>query len=226
MEKLKTWILVAVHIVVLAGQIQGQTILNRDTPHRNRAYLRAGIDPASMLTFGYERNCDTWFLKGKLTSYTEWSTSAFRLAWKNSELKSGVVFPLLGENSFMIVNNINISAGSISTHNFDSKKFAAAIEMAAGLYKKSWFMAATSEYEKICLNDIENTDFYRVTYYEDARDGWYKGAGGMVQFGLEGGISLQSRYDIHLEIKKPFTEQFNSYGGSPLHVRLGFGYRF
>jgi peptidoglycan/LPS O-acetylase OafA/YrhL len=34
------------------------------------------------------------------------------------------------------------------------------------------------------------------------------------------------KYDIHLEVKMPFTEKFNSYNGSPFHVNLAFGYRF
>ncbi len=76
------------------------------------------------------------------------------------------------------------------------------------------------------MNRIEHTAFYRTTYYEDAEDGWYKGAGGMFQFGIESGGTIKEKYDIHFEIKLPFTEKFNSYGGSPFHVNLGLGYRF
>jgi hypothetical protein len=126
----------------------------------------------------------------------------------------------------MIVNNVNLSAGGVTTKNFISKKFAVGDEAAFGFYKKRWFIVATAEYEKIYLNRIEHTEFYRTTYYEDAKDGWYKGAGGMFQFGLEGGRTIKGKYDIYLEIKLPFTEKFNNYGGSPFHVNIGLGYRF
>ena len=50
--------------------------------------------------------------------------------------------------------------------------------------------------------------------------------GGMFQFGIDGGVTIKNKYDTHLEIKMPFTERFNSYGGSPFHVNPGPGYRF
>jgi hypothetical protein len=87
-------------------------------------------------------------------------------------------------------------------------------------------MAFTAEYKKIYLNHIEHTDFYKETYYKDVVDGWYKGAGGMFQFGIEGGYTFMDKIDAHVELKLPFTEKFNSYGGSPMHVNLGIGYRF
>jgi len=207
------------------NQLSAQTIVN-DSPTENRAYLRLGIEPTTMATFGYQRNFKVGFLNRNVTSYAEWGTSMYRFSYNNSELKLGAILVVIEKRSFKVVNNLNLSAGSVTTHNFESKKFAAGDEIAAGFYKQTWFIATTVEYEKIYLNRIEHTEFYRTTYYEDAEDGWYKGAGGMFQFGIEGGGTIKGMYDIHLEIKMPFTERLNSYGGSPLHVNLGFGYRF
>ena len=126
----------------------------------------------------------------------------------------------------MIVNDLNLSAGNLSSKNFDSNKFALADELAFGIYKQKWFFALTAEYEKILLTRIEHTDFYRETYYEDAVDGWSKGSGGMFQFGFETGRTFARRYDVHMEFKLPLTGQFNAYGGSPAHLNLGLGFRF
>lgn len=209
----------------VVNQSSAQTIVN-DTPTENRAYLRFGIEPTTMITFGYQRNFDVGVLNRNVTSYAEWGTSMYRFGFSNSELKIGGILPIFEKRSFKVVNNLNLSAGSVTTHNFDSKKFAAGDEVAVGFYKKSWFIATTVECERIYLNHIKHTEFYRTTYYEDAEDGWYRGAGGMFQFGIEGGGTINGKYDIHLEIKVPFTEKFNSYGGSPFHVNLGLGYRF
>ena len=206
-------------------QSSAQTIIN-DSPTENRAYLRIGIEPTTMITFGYQRNFNVGFLNRNVTSYAEWGTSMTRFGFNNAELKIGGILFVFEKGSFKGVNNLNLSAGSVTTHNFDSKKFAIGDEVAVGFYKKNWFIAMTGEYEKIYLNHIEHTEFYRKTYYEDAKDGWYKGAGGMFQFGFEGGGTIKGKYDIHLEMKLPFTEKFNSYGGSPAHVNLGLGYRF
>ena len=216
-------IIIAV-LLVTVNQLSAQTIINNDTTIKNRVYLRAGIDPATMLTFGYERKFDISFLKQDIVTYAEWGFSIAN--FKNSDLKIGGILPVFEKRNFKIINNLNVSAGSLSAKNFDSKKFAVADEVAFGFYRKASFIAITAEYEKIYLNKIEHTDFYRETYYENAEDGWYKGAGGMFQFGIEGGVTIQEKYDIHLEIKMPYTEKFNSYGGSPMHVNLGLGYRF
>lgn len=210
----------------MINTVSAQTIINKDTVHNSRAYLRFGIDPSTVIAFGYQRNIMTGFSMYPVTAYAEWKVSATRFAIKNSELKIGSILPVFGKGSFMIVNILNFSVGSDATSNFNSKKFAAADKIAFGFYKKTWFIATTAGYEKILLNHIENTEFYKTTYYEDAKDGWYKGAGGSFQFGIEGGGTFKKKYDLHLEIKKPYTEKFNSYGGSPFHVNLGLGYRF
>lgn len=222
MKKLNLLILVATQFAITT--ITAQTIINNDSLHRNRAYTKAGIEPATMMTLGIQRNIP--FLKNNLTAYAEWNVSIPRFSFDNSELKIGGILPVLQKGNFMIVNNLNFSAGSNLTHNFESKKFAVADELAIGLYKSAWFIATTAEYEKIYLNYIEHTQFYRTTYYEDVKDGWYKGAGGMFQFGIEGGVTIKKRYDIHLELKMPFTEKLNAYSGSPAHANIGFGYRF
>jgi len=217
-------IVVALLVLFTVNQLSAQPILNNDPAFSNRAYLRAGIEPATMLTLGYERKFDLNFLAPDIVTFAEYGISVAHP--ENAELKAGIILPVFERSAFKIVNNLNLSAGSLSTKNFGSKKFAAADELAFGLYKQRWFVAATAEYEKIVLNRIEHTDFYRDTYYEDAVDGWYKGAGGMFQFGVETGYTFAQRYDVHLEFKMPFTETFNSYGGSPAHVNLGFGFRF
>ena len=97
--------------------------------------------------------------------------------------------------------------------------------MAFGIYSEKRFVAFTAEYENIFLNKIEHSDFYKETYFEDVVDGWYKGAGGRFQFGVEGGVTVKKKLDAHLEVKLPFTEKFDSYRGSPMHVNLGIAYR-
>lgn len=219
-------LIISIVLLIDVNQLSAQTIINNDSVNKNRAYIRVGIEPATMLTLGYQRNLRPGFLKQPITAFGEWSVSAFRFSIKNSEFKTGGILPVFEKGNFKIVNNLNLSVGSVKTSHFNSKKFAIADEVAIGFYKKKWFFATTVEYEKILLNHIKNTDFYRETYYEDANDGWYKGAGGMFQFGIEGGRTFYEKYDVHLELKMPFTEKFNFYGGSPFHVNLGLAYRF
>jgi len=223
MKNIKT-ILVAMTFLFTLNQMSAQTIINDDPEINNRVYLRAGIEPATMTTFGFERKFDVGFLNHNLVGYAEFGSSVANFS--NNDFKVGGILPVFEKGKFKIVNNLNVSAGSMSAKNFDSNRFAASDEMAFGIYGEKRFFALTAEYENIFLNKIEHSDFYKETYYEDAVDGWYNGAGGRFQFGVEGGFTVKKKLDAHLEIKLPFTEKFNSYNGSPMHVNLGIAYRF
>ncbi len=223
MKNIKS-IIIAMTLLFTLNQLSGQTIINNDPDVYNRVYLRTGIEPATMLTLGYERKFDVGFLNQNIVGYAEFGSSVANFS--NNDFKVGGILPVFGKGKFKIVNNLNLSVGSMSAKNFDSKRFAAADEVAFGIYGEKRFVAFTTEYEKIFLNKIEHTDFYKETYYEDVVDGWYKGAGGRFQIGIEGGFTVKKRLDTHLEVKLPFTEKLNSYGGSPMHVNLGIAYRF
>ena len=69
------------------NQLSSQTIIN-NSETKNRAYLRVGIEPATMITFGYQRNLNVGFLNRNLTSYAEWGTTIYNFSFDNSELKN------------------------------------------------------------------------------------------------------------------------------------------
>lgn len=196
------------------------------TDVRNRVYFRTGIEPSLLSTAGYQHRFIIPTNRFPLTVFGEYTMPPTRPSVKNSETAAGALFPLFEYGSFMVADRLNATAGFIETHNFNSTEFSAADEISAGYNGKRWFLAGTAEYEKILLTRIEHTDFYRRTSYEDARDGWYYGSGGIFQFGVRLGFYIYDSVDITLEMKVPFTEKFNSYAGSPLHGSLSTGYRF
>lgn len=224
MKIIRKHILITAFLVVISGQLSAQTIINHDNSRNNRVYARAGVDPATLITLGYEHKLRLTILRKHPVAFAEWEFSIANL--NNSEIKMGGILPLLETGDFKIVNNLNLSVGTLSAKNFKSRKFALADEVAIGWYKPKWFLAFTAEYEKIYLNYLKHSDFYKETYFEDVVDGWYNGAGGMFQFGIEGGRTFNEKYDLHLELKMPFTEKLNAYNGSPAHINLGVGYRF
>ncbi len=219
------YIIILLISVFTIPTLQGQSLLH-ESNQKNKAYIRYGIEPTTMLTVGFQHSIKAPLLNQRMTLFGEWGLSTLSMNFDNSEMKIGGIINLWSQGNFRVVNNLNFSAGSVSTKHFDSKKFAVADKVNFGLYKENWYLSGSMEYENIYLNHIEHTDFYRTVYYVDAVDGWYKGAGGNFQLGLETGRTFKYRYDLHLEVKVPFTERLNSYGGSPLHVNLGLGYRF
>ena len=147
MKKFIVYIGVLVMLLTFLSPLSAQTIINNDSVKSNRAYVRAGIDPATFLTLGYERKLGLPCGEKSLVTYAEWGFSVANL--NNSELKIGSILPLYETENFKIVNNLNLSTGTLTAKNFNSKKFAVADEIVFGIYKQKWFMALTAEYEKI-----------------------------------------------------------------------------
>lgn len=190
----------------------------------NRVYLMGGIEPGVMTTLGYERDIAIKSLDRTISLYTELGLSIMRLDIENSNYELGVRLPLWEWRSLKIIDNLYTTMGSINTHNFDSTVFTLGSEINMGYYGTYGYITTLIEYEKFLFSHLIHTDYYRSTYYPNAVDGWYKSSGGMFQFGLKGGFSLWNT-DISLEIKKGFTEQFNTYA-SPLHINILVGYSF
>ena len=179
MRKMKSFSLVMMLLILVNQAFAQMPIYN--SMITNKSYIKIGIEPTTMITVGFQRNVNLDLIQKSVTTYLEWGTSLFRFGLKNSDLKIGGSFYLYEKGDLRLINSLHLSVGSLTTHNFDSKKLAMGDEVMFGYFKKSWFMATTFEYEKILLNHIEHTNFYRTTYYADAKDGWYKGAGGMFQ---------------------------------------------
>ncbi len=197
-----------------------------DTAARNKMYFQFKIEPASMITIGYQKPARQKIFKRDLNPYYEISTSLYQIGFANSEAKVGEMISIYESGNFKFITRLNLSVGHVKTCNFNSTKIAAEDEIGIGFYKKKSFIALTAEYEDIYFNYIKHTRYYKETYYEDAIDGWYKGGGGTFQFGMEAGVTIQEKIDSFISIKVPFTEEFNGYGGSPFHVKVGFAYHF
>jgi hypothetical protein len=204
--------------------LTAQNLIN-DGSVKNRIYTKVSVEPTTMFALGYQRNFRIGNLKNQLTTYLELNNAFHKFLAQNNELNIGGIIPLFESGSFKVVNDLYLSAGRTSNVNFKSHKFTVGDEISVGWYKEKWYVAALAEYEKIYLNEFTFTENYRDRFFEDAEDGWYKGGGGRIQFGLEAGLTFKEKFDLYVAVKSPFTEQLNRYIGSPLHLNLGFGYR-
>ena len=77
-------------------------------------------------------------------AYAEWNTSMIRFGLDNSEIRIGGIVPIYGTGDLKVINDLHLSAGSVETRNFDSKKFAVGDELAVGYYPAGWFLAVTA----------------------------------------------------------------------------------
>ncbi len=115
------YLIMVIVMFAAVNQLSAQTIIN-DSPTKNRVYLITGIEPTTMITFGYQRNFSVGFLNRNITSYAEWGTSLHAFSFSNSEFKIGGILPLFGKGSFKVVNNLNHSVGSVTTKKLQLKE--------------------------------------------------------------------------------------------------------
>jgi hypothetical protein len=94
----------------------------------------------------------------------------------------------------------------------------------AGHYGRRWFAVAEAGYGRAWLTYIENSDYYRMTFYADARDGWYAGTGGRLHAGAKGGVTLGA-VEVVLRAGVTKTETLQDLD-LPFYATLGANYRF
>jgi len=221
MRKIITLIIVFVCI----QSLNAQNTFNLDNKSSS-IYLRSGIEPTVGFALGYMQSLTIQSIEKKLVLFGEISGPKKDFGFNNYETKVGGIINAYKYKNFGITYNLNFSTGHVSTKNFGSQKFAFANKLLSGYFKPKWYIVFTGEHEKIFANKITNTQYYRDYIYPEAKDGWYNGAGGNIQLGLETGLTIKELVDVRFELKIPKSEKFNSYYGSPAHINLIFAYRF
>ena len=94
----------------------------------------------------------------------------------------------------------------------------------AGHYGRRWFAVAEAGYGRAWLTYIENSEYYRMNFYADARDGWYGGTGGRLHAGAKGGVTLGA-VEVVLRAGVTKTETLQDLD-LPFYATLGANYRF
>lgn len=198
----------------------------KHTEKRNVAYGRFGIEPTYVFAAGYMHFFNLQKSDKNIVVFGEVSSPTRMFGTKNYEIKFGGIVNAIKHMSFGITYNLNFSTGHVETKNFHSQKYAFANKLLLGYFENRWYIAFAGEYEKIFANNITHTQYYRDFVFPEAKDGWYNGAGGNIQLGIETGFVIKKMVEVRIEIKVPKSEKFNSYNGSPANVNLTIGYRF
>jgi len=158
--------------------------------------------------------------------WTEFSSALSPAMDFPHDYRLGLRSSIWSYGSFDFLGSLDLSYGYLASQNFDSQKWASELDLAWGLYGSRSYLAVTASYEHLWATHLEFSEYYRERFYEAARSGWYKGAGGNLQLGFETGILLFSRLDLQLEFKLPLNASLSPFRGSPAHLNLGIAYRF
>jgi hypothetical protein len=207
-------------------QLKSQNLFNWGK-NNQKVYIKYGIEPTLVLATGYIHNFPIKIRnQSNISVFGEISSPTKILGKQNYELKLGTILPMIKHRSFGITYQFNMSTGHVKTKNFTSQKIAIGNKCIVGVFKPKWHIGFASEFEYIISNYITNSAYYKYYIYPEAKDGWYKGAGGNFNFGLELSYTIYSKFDFFFDLKVPRSLKFNSFQGSPAHLNLQIAYRF
>ena len=192
----------------------------------NRVLLRAGLDPALGFTVGYGREFPLANTGRNWVLFGEFATT-FATFGSNGSLKPRAWLPIVRYKLFRFSTEGTFELGWTHNRNYNSVRLAPGVALLPGIGGDAgrWYVDGEFAYERAIANHVENTDYYREVFYEDARDGWYRGTGSRFRMGLRGGFRID-RWNVEIRLAHDRTERFNFPGGSPFAATLGAGMRF
>lgn len=208
----------------LTAILNGQSIFTLDTQYKSQVYLKGGIHPNLGTRLGYTRNISTF--NRQISLYGELNKALFRPIKENAEVRLGGIVPLSGRQKLKLINEVFTTAGILETTHFQSTRFTIGDELDYGYYGAKWRINLSLQYQWIFLSKIKPTEFYRETFYPEAKESWYRGNGGFFLFGLETGWLIGKRLDLVFWFKYPSSQGGHSLMGSPAHAALEIGWRF
>ncbi len=176
----------------------GQVIVNRaalDQDRPNIAHVRVGVDYGFIAGFGYSRvlalGGRTLLLSGSVTA--PWAEADSR----DYDTRIGATVDIVGQSRWRLIGGLGGSLRGTTNPMGRLTSLAADGVLLGGYWKPRWFVAAESGYDGAIATHVTHSDYYRVTYYLDARDGWYSDTGANIRLGAAGGVSF-GRYDLVL----------------------------
>jgi hypothetical protein len=210
-------------ILLISTSLYSQNLIQLN--EKNHAVrLSYGIDPTYILALQY-RYTHEFTSQFKVAGFIDVNSPTHLFGKENYESKLGIYIPYLFINNCGILYEGNVSTGHVETKNFSSQKIAFSNRLYFGIYKPKWHFQFGLAHEHIYANKITHTDYYRNYIYPEAIDGWYRGAGGNFQSGIEYGYVFHQKFETAIEFKLPKSEKWNSYYGAPAHIMLHFAYR-
>lgn len=104
------------------------------------------------------------------------------------------------------------------------QNFGSEASATAGYFRKKWFVAGEFGFDKAIITQFKHKDNYKLIF-PDVKDGWYEpSAGGIFNYGLQGGFSLRNA-DITINAGKLITQDFKTNPTIPFYVKFGFNLR-
>jgi hypothetical protein len=212
----------ALLLAVPAREAAAQWNVARFGEERNRAYTTFGLDPAFVSTVGYGRVVRVMRHDVQLTGDAGVVTAS--LDARDFRARLGTQTSLARWRSVHVTGSATFITRGTENSIYRGLNFGADLTGALGVYRRRWFVAGETGKDKAIITHITHSDFYRNTYHEGAKDGWYLDAGGTFHYGLASGVTV-GRTEVVARAGRHRTEGRNALT-APLYASVGVGLGF
>jgi hypothetical protein len=206
---------------LVARDAAGQWNVARFGTEPNRVYTTFGLDPAFVTSAGYGRVVPLFGHDFQLTGDAGVVTAS--VDTKDFRARLGTQTSLVAWRSVYLTGSATFITRGTDNAIYRGFNFGADLTGALGVYRQGWFAAGEFGKDKAIVTHITHSDWYRRTYYPDAKDGWYLDAGGTYHYGVAGGVSL-GRAEVSGRAGWLRTEDFNEMM-PPVYASVGVGFK-
>lgn len=201
---------------------RAQWNLARLAPGESRVQLTMGLDPAVIPGIGYSH---VMSLAGAPAQVgLEGGVVAGEADLRDYRARLSGQVELVHYRALRVAASAAFVARGTSNDVYRATNFGADVGAVGGVYRRRWFLAAETGFDKPIVSRLSHTQLYRDRYYADAKNGWYVESGGTWRFGAVGGVTM-GRTELMLRGGVPRTQ-----GGESLpipgYLSLGLGVRF
>lgn len=185
-------------LVTWPAATAGQTVINRaalDGTRPNMAHVRVGAEYAFVGGIGYSRALAlggrTLLLSGTLTA--PWAEADLH----DYDVRVGAIVDIAGSSRWGLMGGLGSSIRGTKNKMGSLTSVAADGVLLGGYWSPRWFAIVEGGYDDAIATHLTHSEYYRSTYYAEARDGWYADTGSNIRLGAAGGLSF-GRYDLVL----------------------------
>jgi hypothetical protein len=208
--------------VVAASEAQAQWNVARFGVEKHRAYTTFGLDPAFVGSVGYGRVVQVMKHDWQLAAEAGIATASMDA--RDFRARLGTQTSLLQWRSVHATGSAMAIMRGTENAVYRGFNWGADVSGTVGVYRPRWFAAGELGKDKAVVTHVTHSDWYRDSYHQGAKDGWYLDAGGTERIGLTSGVTI-GRTELALRAGWQRTEDGNA-TTSPVYASLGVGVGF
>lgn len=215
--------LILVALLGLAGAAHAQAF-SRLEPGQQTVTAETGLESGLVTSLGYATGLRVDAIDRTVMPFAQATMLMARPDLHDYALRAGAQVSLLTVGWFDLSTQLAFDVAETENSIYRGTALRTDLVLLGGHYGRRWFAVAEAGYDRAWLTYVKNSDWYRMYFYRDAKDGWYSGTGGTLHAGAKGGVTI-GRVEVVLRAGVTKTEALNDLD-LPFYATLGANVRF